>query len=120
MQLDDILSRPSLDAFFGRDDYGRSILVRLIEGFKNSTEIIIVVSIISCTFGVLIGTISGYLGGRFDQAVHSSLIYLCLSQEFYWQLPLLLCSALENIISFWLFLLGVGLVMQDYQEAKPY
>ena len=69
MQLDDILSRPSLDAFFGRDDYGRSILIRLIEGFKNSTEIIIVVSIISCTFGVFIGTISGFLGGRFDQAV---------------------------------------------------
>ena len=69
MQFDDILSRPSLDAFFGRDDYGRSILIRLIEGFKNSTEIIIVVSIISCTFGVLIRTLSGFLGGRFDQAV---------------------------------------------------
>ena len=78
MQLDEILSRPSLDAFFGRDDYGRSILVRLIEGFKNSIEIILVVSVISCSFGVFIGTVSGYLGGEFDRVV-SFIINLFMS-----------------------------------------
>lgn len=69
MQLDNILSQPNLNAFFGRDDYGRSILIRLIEGFKNSAEIIFTVSIISCSFGVLVGTVSGFFGGKFDQGI---------------------------------------------------
>ena len=69
MQFNAILASPNIEAIFGRDDYGRSIIYRLFAGFKNSIEIILVVSLISCTTGVVIGTVSGYVGGKFDAIV---------------------------------------------------
>ena len=40
MDLTAILSAPNSGDWFGKDDYGRSIFFRLIDGFKNSVEII--------------------------------------------------------------------------------
>ena len=78
MQFNAILASPNIEAIFGRDDYGRSIIYRLFAGFKNSIEIILVVSLISCTTGVVIGTVSGYIGGKFD-AIVSFIINLFMS-----------------------------------------
>jgi len=78
MQFNAILASPNIEAIFGRDDYGRSIIYRLFAGFKNSIEIILVVSLISCTTGVVIGTVSGYVGGKFD-AIVSFIINLFMS-----------------------------------------
>ena len=78
MQFSEILATPNMEAIFGRDDYGRPIIFRLFEGFKNSIEIILVVSLISCTTGVVIGTLSGYIGGKFD-AIVSFIINLFMS-----------------------------------------
>jgi peptide/nickel transport system permease protein len=66
MIFSEILIGPNLSSWLGRDDYGRDIFYRLIDGFLNSFEIIFLVTIISSFVGVLIGVISGYFGGKLD------------------------------------------------------
>ena len=67
MIFDDILIQPNFSSWLGRDDYGRDIFHRLVDGFLNSFEIIFIVTLISSFFGVVIGVISGYFGGKLDQ-----------------------------------------------------
>ena len=69
MVFDEILIGPNYISWLGRDDYGRNIFYRLIDGFLNSFEIIFIVTAISSFFGVLIGVISGYFGGKLDQLI---------------------------------------------------
>jgi peptide/nickel transport system permease protein len=69
MVFDEILISPNHTSWLGRDDYGRDIFYRLIDGFLNSFEIIFIVTAISSFFGVLIGVISGYFGGKLDQLI---------------------------------------------------
>lgn len=63
------LAPPSWDYPFGTDQFGRDILSRIIHGSRVS----LAVGLISVTMGVIgatvIGTISGYLGGRVDYVV---------------------------------------------------
>ena len=67
MIFDEILIQPNFSSWLGRDDYGRDIFHRLIDGFLNSFEIILIVTLISSFFGITIGVISGYFGGKLDQ-----------------------------------------------------
>ena len=69
MDLTAILSAPNSGDWFGKDDYGRSIFFRLIDGFKNSVEIIFFVTIFTSTIGITIGTLAGYFGGKFDAII---------------------------------------------------
>jgi peptide/nickel transport system permease protein len=69
MIFDEILIKPNFSSWLGRDDYGRDIFHRLIDGFLNSFEIIFIVTAISSFIGVFIGVISGYFGGKLDQIV---------------------------------------------------
>ena len=69
MVFSQILIEPNYSSWLGRDDYGRDIFHRLIDGFINSFEIIFLVTIISSFIGVLIGVIAGYFGGKLDQFV---------------------------------------------------
>ena len=69
MVFDEILISPNHTSWLGRDDYGRDIFYRLIDGFLNSLEIIFIVTAISSFLGVLIGVISGYFGGKLDQLI---------------------------------------------------
>ena len=69
MEVDEILVVPNLTYWFGRDDFGRDIYLRLIDGFINSFQIILSVTLITSISGILIGVLSGYLGGRLDQVI---------------------------------------------------
>ena len=69
MEVDEILVVPNLTYWFGKDDFGRDIYLRLIDGFINSFQIILFVTLITSFSGILIGVLSGYLGGRLDQAI---------------------------------------------------
>ena len=51
---------------FGTDELGRDILSRVLYGAKYTMSIGVLATSISCTFGVLIGCIAGYFGGRVD------------------------------------------------------
>jgi peptide/nickel transport system permease protein len=61
-----ILSPPDIGNWFGRDDYGRPIFFRLVEGFHNSIEIIFFVTIFTSVIGITLGVLAGYFGGKFD------------------------------------------------------
>lgn len=63
------LAGPSLDYPLGTDQFGRDVLSRIVHGSRVS----LAVGLLSVTFGVIgatvIGTISGYLGGRTDYVI---------------------------------------------------
>ncbi|MBT3826258.1 MAG: ABC transporter permease [Nitrosomonadales bacterium] len=69
MKVDEILVSPNFTDWFGKDDFGRDIYFRLIDGFINSFEIIFYVTLITSILGIFIGVLSGYLGGRLDQII---------------------------------------------------
>ena len=69
MIFNEILIEPNFTSWLGRDDYGRDIFHRLIDGFLNSFEIIFIVTVISSFIGIFLGVISGYFGGKLDQIV---------------------------------------------------
>jgi len=64
--LSNILQPPSFSEWLGYDDLGRPILDRLILGARTSFFVALWVILVSSTIGILIGTISAWLGGYVD------------------------------------------------------
>jgi peptide/nickel transport system permease protein len=58
---------PSLKHWFGTDDFGRDIMVRIIFGARISLAVGVVSVGISLLIGILYGLFAGYLGGYFDE-----------------------------------------------------
>jgi peptide/nickel transport system permease protein len=69
--------------WFGADQVGRDVLVRVVYGARTSLLVALLGTFIATVLGVIIGVAGGYLGGAFDTGV-SRLIDILLS------LPLLL------------------------------
>ncbi len=65
--LDQRLMPPSMDHFFGTDQYGRDIFSRVLHGSRIEIGIILIVSVISLSIGVFVGIISGFFGGLVDE-----------------------------------------------------
>jgi peptide/nickel transport system permease protein len=65
----DRLQAPSAQYRLGTDLFGRDVLSRLIKGATNSLYVALLSVALSSTAGTLIGTVSAYLGGRFDNIV---------------------------------------------------
>ncbi|NPV69279.1 MAG: ABC transporter permease [Firmicutes bacterium] len=57
---------PSREYWFGTDEIGRDLLVRVLHGARISIAIGVVSSLINLTIGVTYGAISGFAGGRVD------------------------------------------------------
>ena len=64
--LANTLKAPGNGHVFGTDELGRDIYSRLLWGARITLTIISLVSIIVGPVGLLVGTASGYLGGKFD------------------------------------------------------
>ena len=63
------LEGPSVEHPLGQDELGRDQLARLVWGTRVSLTTGLLVVLLSGTFGILIGLISGYAGGRTDAIV---------------------------------------------------
>ena len=63
------LGAPNAEHWFGTDFFGRDVLSRVIWGARVSLFVGAVSTAISMLLGGAIGILSGYVGGRFDQAV---------------------------------------------------
>jgi peptide/nickel transport system permease protein len=57
---------PSETFWLGTDDQARDILSRIIYGSRITLFVVVLVSIIATPIGLLVGTVSGYLGGWVD------------------------------------------------------
>lgn len=64
--LDAIDLRPSMKHFFGTDNLGRDLFVRVMYGARYSLIIAIFAAFINLVIGVLYGSIAGFFGGKVD------------------------------------------------------
>jgi peptide/nickel transport system permease protein len=60
---------PSTAHLFGLDKYGRDILSRVIYGSRYDLLIAVTVVVFALVVGTLIGSISGFLGGKMDNCI---------------------------------------------------
>jgi peptide/nickel transport system permease protein len=63
------LEPPSAEFLLGTDTYGRDVLSRLIHGARISLIVAFAAVAIAMVVGTLIGVVSGYVGGMFDQVM---------------------------------------------------
>jgi peptide/nickel transport system permease protein len=59
-------ARPSLDHWFGTDEFGRDVLSRVMYGARIALFVGFVASFAGCTLGGLLGVVSAYWGGTVD------------------------------------------------------
>ena len=69
IHLDLILAKPSFGHLFGFDDLGREILPRLFAGAQVSLLVVVLVTTITASVGVMLGLVSGYYGGWVDRTL---------------------------------------------------
>ncbi|MGV2686825.1 ABC transporter permease subunit, partial [Clostridium perfringens] len=63
------LLKPSADHWFGTDHNGRDIFTRIIHGMRLTLSVGFSSVIIGAAFGVVLGIISGYYGGKWDALI---------------------------------------------------
>ncbi|MBR2670540.1 MAG: ABC transporter permease [Solobacterium sp.] len=59
-------AKPSAEHWFGCDELGRDIMVRVFYGARYTLSIGVLSTAIAAVIGVALGAIAGYFGGRFD------------------------------------------------------
>jgi len=64
--LDSRLLPPSADHWFGTDELGRDTFTRIVHGSRITLFMVVLVALIAAPIGLIVGTISGYLGGWVD------------------------------------------------------
>ena len=71
MNAKDVLSPPSSSHWFGTDDFGRDIFIRVIVGARYSIGASLFIVGLSYLGGILLGGLAGIFGGRIDTIVTS-------------------------------------------------
>jgi peptide/nickel transport system permease protein len=59
-------ARPSIEHWFGTDEFGRDLMSRIIYGARIALFVGFTASFIGCTLGGLLGVVSAYCGGKID------------------------------------------------------
>lgn len=84
--------RPSIDHPFGTDSYGRDILTRVLHGARLTVVAGFTVVIISMSIGLILGVLSGYVGGLVDNIIMRSMDLILAMPYFF--LAILIVSVL--------------------------
>lgn len=64
-----LLQPPSGEHLFGTDQYGRDIFSRIIHGAKYTLSAGFISTAVAAIFGIPIGTVAGFYGGRIDNFI---------------------------------------------------
>ncbi|GAI07734.1 unnamed protein product, partial [marine sediment metagenome] len=73
------LGAPSAQYWFGTDNLGRDILSRVIFGARISVTVGLAASTLTIIIAMIIGMVSGYIGGKFDLVVQRFVdAWMCL------------------------------------------
>jgi peptide/nickel transport system permease protein len=59
-------TRPSIEHWFGTDEFGRDVLSRIMYGARIALFVGFTASFVGCTIGGLLGVTSAFLGGKVD------------------------------------------------------
>ena len=63
------LEPPSAAHWLGTDPFGRDILSRVLHGARITLYIVLLVTLLSAPFGLVVGCVAGYFGGWVDRAL---------------------------------------------------
>ncbi len=69
MDMTSIYSKPSARHLCGTDELGRDLFSRLIYGGRQSLSLGLIATACGTIFGVILGSIAGYFGGRVDNLI---------------------------------------------------
>jgi len=105
LDLKNALKPPSYEHPFGTDDLGRDILRLVILGAAYDIAISIFVVTVTVAIGVVLGSISAYLGGKFDE------IFMRIVDIFFAFPGLLLAMAIQMILGKSLLNLALALIL---------
>ena len=124
------LQAPSADHWFGTDEMGRDILLRVMYGSTVSLSIGVVTVAVSLTVGLLLGAAAGYFGGKTDMiimrimdiflAIPGTLLAICIVASLGNSIPnLVIAQAVSSIPTFSRVVRGAVITARDadYVEA---
>ena len=69
MNASEILSPPNARHWFGTDDFGRDVFIRVIVGARYSIGVSVLIVALSYLSGILIGGLAGIFGGWVDRII---------------------------------------------------
>jgi peptide/nickel transport system permease protein len=105
IDVDKILLPPSLEHLFGTDALGRDVFTRVVYGGRISLLVGFVAEGIAIIIGVILGSVSGYFGGKVDSIIMRMVdVMLCFPVFF---LILSIIAFVEP--SIWNIMLVIGL-----------
>ena len=124
------LQAPSADHWFGTDEMGRDILLRVMYGSTDSLSIGVVTVAVSLTVGLILGAAAGYFGGKTDMiimrimdiflAIPGTLLAICIVASLGNSIPnLVIAQAVSSIPTFSRVVRGAVITARDadYVEA---
>lgn len=124
------LQAPSANHWFGTDEMGRDIILRVMYGSTVSLSIGVVTVAVSLTVGLILGAAAGYFGGKTDMiimrimdiflAIPGTLLAICIVASLGNSIPnLVIAQAVSSIPTFSRVVRGAVITARDadYVEA---
>jgi len=79
VHMGDFLAPPSAKFWFGTDNLGRDLVSRVIFGARVSVIVGLTAATLATALGVVVGGVSGYIGGKFDLTVQRGVdAWMCI------------------------------------------